>query len=73
VYIGGVLIMFIGVSRIYLGAHYPSDVIAGYLAGGIWLILCILALEFVKWRSALQRKPIKAFKEFIGKQLSSRV
>ncbi|MBT2644973.1 phosphatase PAP2 family protein [Bacillus sp. ISL-41] len=69
----GVLIMFIGISRIYLGAHYPSDVIAGYLAGGIWLILCILALEYVKWRSSLQRKPIKAFKEFIGKQLSSRM
>jgi membrane-associated phospholipid phosphatase len=70
-YTGGLLIMMIGISRIYLGAHYPSDVIAGYLAGTIWLILCILALEYVKWRSASQRKPIKAFKEFIGKQLSS--
>lgn len=69
----GVLIMFIGISRIYLGAHYPSDVIAGYLAGSIWLILCVLALEYVKWRNASQRKPIKAFKEFIGKQLSSLV
>ncbi|MBT2663222.1 phosphatase PAP2 family protein [Bacillus sp. ISL-45] len=72
-YICGVLIMFIGISRIYLGAHYPSDVIAGYLAGSIWLILCILALEYVKWRSTSQRKPMKAFKKFIGKQLSSRV
>ncbi|WP_079508776.1 phosphatase PAP2 family protein [Mesobacillus jeotgali] len=69
----GVLIVFIGTSRIYLGAHYPSDVIAGYLAGSIWLILCILALEYVKWRSASQRKPIKAFREFIGKQLSSKI
>lgn len=67
----GVLIFFIGISRIYLGAHYPSDVIAGYLAGSIWLILCILALEYVKWRSASSIKPIKAFKEFIGRQLSS--
>lgn len=72
-FICGTLIVLIGTSRIYLGAHYPSDVIAGYLAGGIWLILCILSLEYVKWRSASQRKPIKAFKEFIGKQLSSRV
>lgn len=71
-YTGGLLIMMIGISRIYLGAHYPSDVIAGYLAGSIWLILCILALEYVKWRSTSQRKPIKAFKEFIGKQLNSR-
>jgi membrane-associated phospholipid phosphatase len=72
-YIFGVLTILIGISRIYLGAHYPSDVIAGYLAGGVWLILCILALEYVKWRSASQRKPVKAFKEYIGKRLSSKV
>jgi undecaprenyl-diphosphatase len=31
------LILIIGSSRIYLGVHYPSDIIAGYLAGFIWL------------------------------------
>jgi undecaprenyl-diphosphatase len=34
---GGVLIVGIGLSRIYLGVHYPTDVIAGYLAGALWV------------------------------------
>jgi membrane-associated phospholipid phosphatase len=31
------LVAMIGVSRIYLGVHYPSDVIAGYCAGAVWV------------------------------------
>jgi undecaprenyl-diphosphatase len=31
------MILSIGISRIYLGVHYPSDIIAGYLAGGFWI------------------------------------
>jgi undecaprenyl-diphosphatase len=32
-----VLVVAIGISRVYLGAHYPSDVVAGYTAGATWL------------------------------------
>ena len=32
-----VLILAIGISRIYLGVHYPSDVVAGYLAAAMWV------------------------------------
>lgn len=37
----------IGVSRVYLGVHYPSDILAGYIAGLSWLMLCILILNLI--------------------------
>jgi undecaprenyl-diphosphatase len=40
----GVLIVGIGLSRIYLGVHYPTDVIAGYLAGAIWVSTLLFAV-----------------------------
>jgi undecaprenyl-diphosphatase len=32
------LALAIGLSRIYLGVHYPSDVIAGYAAAVVWIV-----------------------------------
>lgn len=43
-----VLIVLIALSRIYLSAHYPSDVVAGQAGGLAWLLLSILSLEGVK-------------------------
>lgn len=40
------MILLIGLSRIYLGVHYPSDVIGGFACGVLWLIVSKLAFIF---------------------------
>ncbi len=37
-----ILIFLIGISRIYLGVHYPSDVLGGYIAGALWYATIIV-------------------------------
>jgi undecaprenyl-diphosphatase len=49
--IGVIIVSIIGFSRIYLGLHYPSDVLAGYSAGLAWLAFAISGLGlYRRWR-----------------------
>ncbi len=42
------IILSIGISRIYLGVHFPSDIAGGYIAGAIWVFFCILIFNLVE-------------------------
>jgi membrane-associated phospholipid phosphatase len=49
------LIVAIGVSRLYLGVHYFSDVVGGYAAGVVWLATCISGVEVARRQPAQHR------------------
>jgi undecaprenyl-diphosphatase len=51
------MILMIGLSRVYAGVHYPSDILAGYLISGCWLAFWIYWYQWYKERS--QNQPRK--------------
>ena len=45
----------IGVSRVYIGVHYPTDVLGGWSLGLAWALLCLTAARWVERRRAAGR------------------
>jgi membrane-associated phospholipid phosphatase len=53
-------VLTVAVSRIYLGAHWPSDTLGGYLWSGVWLAIALGLYRHWKAKATFHRKPTAA-------------
>jgi undecaprenyl-diphosphatase len=53
--VAALLTFMVGVSRVYLGVHWPTDVLAGWTAGAVWALFCWAVARWLQSRRALER------------------
>ncbi len=70
-FIGLIIVIAIGFSRLYLGVHFLSDVIGGYLIGLLWLIIGISLVEWFYYRR--KEKIILSGRDFPDKKMFSAI
>ena len=49
-----VLTFLVGTTRLYLGVHHPSDVLAGWSGGLAWALLCWLVARYLQYRGTVE-------------------
>lgn len=56
--IAGLMTFLVGISRVYLGVHYPTDVLAGWGIGIAWATFCWLVMRALQKKGEVESSPI---------------
>ena len=58
--LAALIALAVGVSRVYLGVHYPSDVVGGWAAGSAWLAVCLTGAGIARRRAESRAEEARA-------------
>lgn len=53
-----VLTLLVGLSRLFMGVHYPSDILAGWCLGAAWALLCFIIATLLQRRGDIHPDPV---------------
>lgn len=58
--IAAFLTICVGISRVYMGVHWPTDVLAGWAAGAAWALLCWVVVLWLQHRGQVEQRVLEA-------------